>query len=672
VLFFAAVGMGFAAFASLRLTPLAIRESTRVINDLAAMQLSAEIQPRVFVEEFPNRILYVGDVRAGTTVVWRPVFLADVSPPEQRTSGMGQDGDGPLITVAQDAIAVSDPKNNRIQLSLHNFATHEMGKDGVAHDISSPLGDQALYAAPPAQKSPPSSAMNTAELIRLLHKGTGSDSVEYELELHRRFALPVACIMLALVGIPLGVSTRKGGKSAGYIIALFLGFFCYHLSSVALVGLAKQKTLPVPVAAWLPNAAFFVAGLIFIARMERPGDRDLLTGLRALFGALGKKVKALVGSKESGAFGGWWLPLLPQIVDTYVLSNFLFYVVLVLASFVSLSEVYFFFELVGDMLRNNISLIDMFAYLFFLTPELIYTLLPISLLAAVLIHFGIMSKNNEVTAFKACGVSLYRLAIPILIGSTLLSGGLFAFDFYYVPGANRKQDALRDKIKGRPKQTYYRPDRKWIMGRGSAIYYYQYFDTTNNIMAGVNVFELDPNTFRLTRQILAERAVWSPVQKTWIFDNGWNSDFPTTNRREFHPFKTATFSELTEEPAYFFTTQLQDKHMNFRELDRYIADLKQRGFETEKLQVQFFRKFSVPLFALIMAMLAIPFGFLVGNRGAMTGIGVSMAIGIAYLGLDPLFQKIGEAGQLAPAVAAWSPDILFSLTGLYFLARMKS
>ena len=84
--------------------------------------------------------------------------------------------------------------------------------------------------------------------------------------------------MLALVGIPLGISTRKGGKSAGYVNAIFLAFFCYHLSSVSLVGLAKQRTLPVPVAIWLPDVVFGLAGLIFLYRMERPGDRDLLTG----------------------------------------------------------------------------------------------------------------------------------------------------------------------------------------------------------------------------------------------------------------------------------------------------------------------------------------------------------------------------------------------------------
>jgi len=669
VLLFAALATALAGFASLRLTPLAYRTSAELLEDLAATQLSADIQPRVFDEDFPNRILYVGDVRHGVTVVWRSVFLADVTDPEQRTSGLGGKADGPLITVAREAIAVSDPKNNRIQLSLRDYATHEMGKDGVAYDGFSPRGEQALYAKPPEQKSTEPKAMNTAELLR---RFTGSDWIDVRIEFHRRLAYPMACIMLAMVGIPLGISTRKGGKSAGYVIALFLGFFCYHLSSVALVSVARQRTLPIPIAIWLPDAAFGIAGLLFFYRMERPGDSDLLSGLKGGFQALLEKLKGKVGRPAEGPrFPTWRLPLLPQLVDTYVLSNFLFYVVVVLASFVSMSQVYFFFELVGDMIKNNISLLKMFTYLFFLTPELIYRLTPICILVAVLINFGVMSKQNEVTAFKACGVSLFRLAVPVLILSTLFGGGLFAFDYSYVPGANRIQDKLRDEIKGRKNSTYLRPDRTWIMGEGR-IYYYKYFDTSANTMSGVNVFELEPTTFRLTRQILAERANWSPSLKSWIFERGWYSDFKTDTERSRHDFTATTFPELTEAPDYFVPTALQDKWMNFLELDQYIRDLQKRGFETAKLQVQFYRKFSVPLFALIMALIAVPFGFLVGNRGAMTGIGVSMAIGVAYLGIDPLFQKMGEVNQLGPAVAAWSPDVVFALMGLYLLLRMRS
>lgn len=668
VLMFATLGMGLAAFASLRLTPLALRTSADVIGELAKAQLSAAIQPGVFDEDFPNKILYVADVRTGTTPEWRGVFIADVTPPEQRTSGMGEKASGPLITVARSVIPLSDPKNNRMQLSLTDYSTHEMGKDGKAQDADSAHGQQVLYASPPAEKTRPFGAMNTAELIR---RSSGPDSIEVRIELHRRFALPLACIVLAMVGIPLGISTRKGGKSAGYIIALFLGFFCYQMSSVGLISLAKARKLPIPVAIWLPDVAFGIAGLIFLSRMERPGDRDLLTGIKSAFSALYDKIKSRMGRTSAPPrLIGWRFPLLPQIVDMYVLTNFLFYFTVVLACFVSMTEVYVFFELLGDYIHNHIPLVKMLTYLFFLTPELIYRLAPISVLVAVLINFGVMTKNNEVTAFKACGVSLFRLSAPILYASTLFTGGLFAFDFYYVPEANLKQDALRDEIKNRPKQTSRRPDRKWIMAQESRIYYYQYFD--GQTMIGVNVFELEPGTFKLTRQILAERANWSPSAKAWIFENGWNREFERTGPKSYHDFKVATFPELTEEPLYFRQDLVQEKQMNFRALDQYIQGLQQRGYDTVKLQVQFYRKFSVPLFALIMAMISVPFGFLVGSRGAMTGIGVSMAIGIAYLAIDPLFTEMGNVNKLSPAMAAWSPDLLFSVMGMYLLVRMRS
>jgi LPS export ABC transporter permease LptG len=292
----------------------------------------------------------------------------------------------------------------------------------------------------------------------------------------------------------------------------------------------------------------------------------------------------------------------------------------------------------------------------------------------VLVTLGILSKQNEVTAFKACGISLHRLATPILIGSTLFSGVLFGFDYYYVPAANRRQDALRDEIKGKPKQTYLNPDRKWIMGNDSRIYYYRYFDPVEKVMVDVNVFELEPQTFRLRKQILAQRAYWSAPLKAWVFENGWSSEFAGNKRvPPRNDFRAISFPELTESPDYFLKEAVQEKQMNFVELDRYIGDLQQSGLvDTRKLQVRFFSKFANPMFTLIMAMIAVPFGFMVGNRGSMTGIGAGIVIAIAYLGVQPLFEKIGDVGLLPPAMAAWSPDVVFSLIGLYLLLRMRS
>ena len=103
VLAFAALGTGVAALATLRLTPYSFHKSTDIRNQLEATQLSADITPRVFVENFPNTILYVGDVRLG---VWRNIFVADVAPPEKRVSGMRDQAQGPMITVAEEAIEI--------------------------------------------------------------------------------------------------------------------------------------------------------------------------------------------------------------------------------------------------------------------------------------------------------------------------------------------------------------------------------------------------------------------------------------------------------------------------------------------------------------------------------------------------------------------------------------
>jgi LPS export ABC transporter permease LptG/LPS export ABC transporter permease LptF len=678
VLIFAIAATCLAGWASIRMTPWALRETFLLLNKLLASRVTVDIQPRVFDEEFTNTntILYVGDVNIEGR--WRNIFMADVTPPEQRTAGLREKAEGPRVTVAREAIASPDADHNRIQLSMYDVWTHEMGKDFVANDTRAPHSDEALDVAPPAeQHGKPVKEMTTSELRRRAADRRLPDWLDAKIELNTRLALPPACLMLALVGVPLGVASRKGSKSSGYVTGVFLAFFCYWLAFLSLTHLAQQRTLRAEVALWLPNAVFGVVGLIFVGRLERPGDRDIVGAIRNAFTVVYTRLQSLfvkvpAARDEKRRIIATRLPLLPQLVDMYVLSSFLKYFTIWLATFVFMAQVYNFFELLGDIVAHKISLTTVFTYLFFLAPKLIYDTLPISVLVSVLVTYGIMTKNNEITAFKACGVSLYRLAIPVLLVSAVFSAALFAFDFYYVPQANVKQDALRNLIKGKAPQTYLRPDRKWIFGNGSRIFYYKVFDKDENVMGGVSVYELDPKTFHLKRWISADRAEWKPAINSWIFQNGWVRDLKDITVVNFKRYQAETFPELTETPNWFLKEVVLDTQMNFIDLDRYIAELKQSGFDTVKLQVRYHRKFSVPLFALIMAMLAVPFSFLVGNRGAMAGIGMSLGVMIAYEGMGTLFEKLGDVGLLPPAVAAWSPDALFALAGLYLLLRMRS
>src|SRR5271169_3413977 len=113
ILAFGILAMLVAASASLWLTPWSIRERYRVQNQLIASQLTADVQPRVFAEQFPNSILYVTDVLPGTTSHWKRIFLADVTPPEGRAPGTTDRGDNPQVTLASEAVAVPDVAQNR-------------------------------------------------------------------------------------------------------------------------------------------------------------------------------------------------------------------------------------------------------------------------------------------------------------------------------------------------------------------------------------------------------------------------------------------------------------------------------------------------------------------------------------------------------------------------------
>ena len=129
-------------------------------------------------------------------------------------------------------------------------------------------------------------------------------------------------------------------------------------------------------------------------------------------------------------------------------------------------------------------------------------------------------------------------------------------------------------------------------------------------------------------------------------------------------FSVTTLPEITEAPDDFKIEAKQNQQMNYQELATYVKYLQDRGFDTQQLQVQYYEKFSVPVFGVIMAMMSVPFGFMVGNRGAMAGIGVSIGIGMTYLGIVKLFEQMGYVNYLPAEIAAWSPDVLLSAGGI--------
>jgi LPS export ABC transporter permease LptG/LPS export ABC transporter permease LptF len=657
------------------LAPRAQAALGRLQDRLKTSQASFEIQPRVFYEGFPKIVLYVQDVRSGLrAAMWKGVFLADMTIPGS-----------PRVWQAEQGILVSEGPTT-LHLHLMNGSTHEIDTKTPEHYQISTFQQTDIPIELPASENKadlepvPVSEMDNQTLLAEAGKAPPQSSRWYLIEFHRRLALPTACMVLALVGIPLGLSSKKGGKSSGFVLTIGL-VFAYYSASLIGLSLARQGKVSPGAGVWFADLVFLLAGLFLLWRAEkRPLEIGQWLTLRNPFrrrsvaNGAPSSVTRRMGAAFERVSSRWRVSGVdfPTLLDDLILRDFFVYLGMILAAFLILLLVFTLFELLSDILRNGVSWWVVGEYLLNVSPYFLYNIMQYGVLLAVLITFGLMERSNEVTAIKATGISIYRVIVPVLVISTGLAASLFFFDQFYLPHANKRQDALRNQIKGKPAQTYLRPDRKWIFGQHSNIYYYQFFDADRDQFANISVFQFDPKTFGITHRVYAERAHWSDVTQRWIFEQGWQRDLRGEAIENYQPFDVTAFPSFNEPPPYFKKEVKQSSEMSYEELRRYIRDLQQSGFDVVRLRVQMQRKFAFPLVTAVMAVLAIPFSLSAGKRGAITGVAVAVGIAVVYETMSRLFEAMGNLSQLPPALAAWSPDLIFALVGGYLILKVPT
>src|SRR5581483_1049290 len=475
---------------------------------LKSSQVSFEIQLNVFYERFPKMVVYVRDVhpQPGASE-WNGVFLADITNPAE-----------PRITMAHSGIMVGEGPQT-LHLHLTKGSTHETIAGQPDHYQISTFAETDIPLLLPASDSnqgqpPPVAELKTTELWEQAKRADPITKRWELIEFHRRVALSTACVVLSLVGIPLGLSSKKGGKSAGCVLTIVLVFAYYSVSLIG-VSLAREGRIPPALGVWPADLLFLIGGAILLWRVERrPIDTTYLRSIWRPFQTFFKKsgeILALNGEtpdafERAAGRRRVLFARFPMILDDLVLRDFALYLTLIMGSFLMLLLVFTLFELIGDILRNNISPFVVGEYLLNVTPYFIYNVTPLSMLLAVLVTFGLMSRTNEITAVKATGISIYRIIVPVLLAAAVAAASLFFFDQFYLPRANKRQDALRNLIKGKPAQTYLLPDRKWIKGKENTIYYYRFFDPDRNEFGNLSVFRYDPATFQITQRVYANRA----------------------------------------------------------------------------------------------------------------------------------------------------------------------
>ncbi|MDA2934836.1 LPS export ABC transporter permease LptG, partial [Acidobacteria bacterium AH-259-D05] len=646
----------------------------QIRHEIGLRPVQSEIKPQVFNEDLPQIVLYVED-RELQSSIWRGVFLAD----------SGSKGEKRII-LSSRAYPIFSTDARRLQLhfeegSIYKVSPETPEKDSLTRfqTLDVPVAFPEAEQTETEPKKPKDKSVY--ELWGDLREGDQQIRRNSLIELQRRVALPLSALIFAVLGVTLGAHTPRGVRGYGFIVGMVIAFVYYILFASG-SELAENGTLSIVWGVWGADLLLGLMALLTL-RYSQAGSRLLHSitnsGLLIHLSQHSRKLTEAAGHLFRGflhRFREWLSSLrrirlqLTRVIDLYVIRSFLLYFLLTLSVCVSLFYLFTFFELIDDFFENNTSHLILFDYFFYLLPHILMLLVPISVLIATLVTFGLLDKTNQVIALKACGVSVYRIVLPVLTMALLVSAFIFVVQEYVLPYANQRQDNLRNIIKGRPVQTYYQLGRSWIFGRENRLYNYDYFDSERDVFAEISIYQLDIKANRIFQHTYAQRAAWNAATGSWKLYSGWQRSF-TANGVEFSTFDEQS-SPITEQPRYFEEEVKESSKMTYLELSDYIQGLQQGGFEVDHLKTELYKKISFPLVSFIMSILGVPFSFSIGRRGALHGIAVGVLLGIVYWGAFGVFGILGSNGLLSPVLAAWGPNLLFGAGGFLLLLGVRT
>jgi LPS export ABC transporter permease LptG/LPS export ABC transporter permease LptF len=667
------------------------------------------IEPQIFYEELPNVLLYIRDVEEDTSR-WRDILVFDSSDPREERLTLAQRGR--MVTAegsdqSVDAKATSGEMPEVEQwIRLEDVVTHQFFRSKPEtyriNRTQTQLFRPNLTGRGRIRYRLGMRERETGELVHFLRGGELSlpDDVQpatgeevflqrrhASIELHRRLAIPFACIVFGLLALPLGVGSRSGGKGRGFVVSVAVVLVYYVLNNNGEM-LAMEGQLPPWAGVWLPNLVLSFLAFVLMARMGRwTGEREARENLIARLIKWWKHRRALRhtrsyhGRAVVPAVDGLALQTqrrriaarFPALFDRYLTRRMLPPLLLVVCSTALLYVVADLTEHVEVMAKNHASIETILAYYANLVPQVFLDVTPFALMIAVLILLTVLERQQELTAFKAAGISLFRLTVPILLVAAVCAGALWVLGEVIVPKANRDAQQLLDQIKGRETTRSYRAsDRQWLLSRdGETFYNFLRYDSPSKTLIRFTLFRIDQN-MNLKFHLFTHRVRY--VDGHWFADSGWFRQIFPDGADEFKRISSPLKLKIPEGPDYFGQEYRRPSEMTVRELGDYIQELVDSGYRPARLIVRWHQKFAYPLSAFIMVMLALPFGLSRGGRrvSTMQGVAFALGLGIAYFMLVALFAKLGDVDVLPPMVGAWAPIVLACLFAINRLATLRT
>lgn len=662
---------GAVAVLTLLVAPAASGAFQNQLFRILQTKATTGIKERTFTASFNQMVMYVDDISA-SQVALRGLLVSDERDPKLSR-----------IIVAREGRLFSDAKARRITMRFIDGTIGETDTGDARrfrltgfslYDLNLPLDNPQKEAERIEKPEKEMTLQALRESITDL-KRQGQIVTPLQVELHKRFSLPVAALVFVLVSFPLGIRTHRGGRTLalGSSLAIVVAYYVMH---TFLEGVALRGRMPVGVAMWLPNAIFGVAGLILL--------QGVTEGLPASWGRLVRRLRASVprsfrsvfprrAAVERGrrpAAGGRGPRASTYLIDRYLIGQYLTILATGLGVAAVLILVVDLIQYLDRFLRSKPPLLYIIQHLLYRLPGSLYEGLPIIVLISTVLLFLTLTQQRELDALKAAGVSLYRASLPILLlalGISLVSGLL---QETALPVINSKADEVeRVRIRGNQPRHLQRQTQIWYRSSDTRFLRMELLDPIERSLEGLVVVDISPG-FRLLDRLDATKARWTG--EGWVLSDGVLRHVGPNNHVTADAF-TERAVAMPEQINDLIQVQKSPETMSFSELSAYITRLAETGHQVGKYMVQLDSKLSFPLIHVIMALVAIPFA-LASPRSGGRGVGIAVAIliSVGYWVVHSVAIAFAKAELLPPMLGAWTANIIFAGIGTALFLRART
>ena len=633
---------------------------------LSGFAFAQRIQPGVFSPEIAGLRVYAEGASTDRREL-TGLIISDRSNPE-----------GAQLTLARRGWLELEEDQGRLWLRVEDAERHHLAEDGRRYDVTS-FSRQRMVLQDNGPTLGVSEKQIREQTLRELLDRAGARTRRPEdrrlalTEVHKKFALPAACLVFGLIGLPLGIVNRRGGRAAGFAVSIGIVLLYYALLATGEARAIEGRMSP-GLAMWLPNLLLFAFGAYALARVRR--DKSIFAPLPfksappapSEAGESRPDAAAVPAERQAPADRRTSPPGL-LLIDRYIARRFLGVFALVVASIATLYVLIDYLEISDDIARHRPPTSLILRYVQASLSPIILTIVPFAFLVAALVTIASLVRSAETTALLAHGISLYRTTAPILALAVIAGGLLFVFAERIVPAAASEADRLRFLLKGQAPPVS-NVGGAWFRGDAGRFYAADAYDPASRIAAGVSVLQIDPSTWRLVSRHDAARARLAPG-KGLLAEDGWIRTFTQGHAlavRRDGPF----FIEAPEAAAGFVAGQADPRQMTYRELARFIEVRRRAGAGTASLATGLHQKTAGAASALLLTLVGLPFAFAYGKRGAVAGVGVALFLGLTYLFLSALLVSFGEQGAIPPLLAAWAPNVFFGLGAAWGLLGIRT